>query len=66
MKVIAWNIQGAKKSKFQQGVINRTMKPNILILIETMFNKRNTECIIKTLGYHNHDTILSHNHTRGI
>ena len=31
-----------------------------------MFNKRNTECIIKTHGYHNYDTILPHNYTRGI
>ena len=48
------------------GFINRTIKPDILILTETMVNEGNTECIIKSLGQHNHDTIPPHNHTRGI
>jgi len=32
------------------GFINRTIKPDILILTETMVNEGNTECIIKSLG----------------
>ena len=37
------------------GFINRTIKPDILFLTTT-------KCIIKSLGYHNYDTIPPHNH----
>ena len=49
-----------KKSQFLQEVefINRTIKPKILILIETVINECKIEWIIKTLGYQNYDTIL--------
>jgi len=46
--------------------INRTIKPDILILLETMVNDCNAERIVKTLGYQFYDTILTHNHAGGI
>jgi len=53
MKIIYWNVQGAKKSELQHelGFINRTIKPNILLLLEPMFNQQNTDLIANKLGY---------------
>ena len=64
MKVVIWNVQGSKKAQLQLkvGFINRTIKRDILFLIETMVNEHNSERIIRTLGFHNFDYILPHNH----
>ena len=45
MKVICWNVQSAKKYQLQQEVafINRTIKLDILFLLETMVREQNTE-----------------------
>ena len=68
MKVICWNIQGAKKSQLRHevGFINRTIKPDILILLETLVNCQNTDLIINQLGYRFSSTIPPVNHTGGI
>ena len=68
MKITSWNVQGAKQSHFQQevGFINRTIKPDILVLLETMVNECNATHIIKTLGYQIYDTIPPKSHARGI
>ena len=68
MKILSWNVQGAKKSHFQQevGFINRTIKPDILILLETMVNECNAAHIVKSLGYQFYETISPHNHAGGI
>ena len=57
-----------KKAELQLevGFINRTIKPDILILTMAMVNECNTEGIIKTLGNHNYDTISPHNHAGGL
>ena len=41
MKVVCWNVQGAKKPQLrvEVGFINRTIRPNILILLENMVNE---------------------------
>ena len=59
MKIICWNNQGAKKSQLRHevGFINRTIKPDILILLETLVNYQNTDLIIKQLGYSYYSTI---------
>ena len=68
MKVICWNVQGAKKYQFQQEVafINRTIKPDILFLLETMVNEQNKKLIIRNLGFSQYDTIPTFNHGGGI
>jgi len=48
------------------GFINRTIKPDILILLEIMVNECNTARIVKSLGYQFYDTIPPHNHAGGI
>jgi len=57
-----------KKSHFQQevGFINRTINPDILILLETMVNEYNAARIVKSLGSQFYDTIPPHNHAGGI
>jgi len=53
MEIICWNVQEAKKSQLyhEVGFINQTIKPNILILLETMVNCQNANLIIKKCGY---------------
>jgi len=68
MKVICWNVQGVKKAQLHHevGFINRTIKSNILILLEAMVNGPNGELIIRKLGYHHFSTIPPSNHVGGI
>jgi len=68
MKVIIWNVQGAKKAQLQLevGFINQTINPDILFLTETMVNEHNTQRIISTLGFRHFEFILPQNHEGGI
>lgn len=51
MKIVYYNIQGAKKTQAagEIRVIKKKLNPNILIIAETMTNQVNTERII--LGF---------------
>ena len=53
MKIISWNVQGAKKRllKAEISLLIRSHKPYMLILLETMTNERNSKQIISKLGY---------------
>jgi len=68
MKIICWIVQGAKKSQLRHevGLINRIIKPDILILLETLVNCQNSDLIIKQLGYQYFSTIPLVNHMGGI
>jgi len=57
MKVICWNVQGAKKHQLREEIkiLNCKFDPDILILLETMTNKINTDKIISILGYEHFD-----------
>ena len=68
MKIICWNVQGARKSQLRQevGFINQIIKPDILILLETLVNCQNSDLIIKQLGYNFSSTIPPVNHMGGI
>jgi len=48
MKVVYWNVQGAKKPqlRLEVGFINRTIRLDILILLATMVNEHNGDMII--------------------
>jgi len=48
MKVVCWNVQGAKKSqlRLEVGFISHTIRLNILILLGTMVNEQNANMII--------------------
>jgi len=47
------------------GFINRTIKPDILVLLETMVNECNASRIVPSLGYQYYDTIPPTNHAGG-
>jgi len=68
MKIICGNVQGAKESQLRHevGFINRTIKPDILILLETLVNCQNIDFIIKQLGYSYYSAVPPVNHTGGI
>ena len=68
MKIVCWNVQGAKKSQLQLeiGFINRTIKPDILILLETMVNDQHAGLIRRNLGFSHYDMIPTENHCGGI
>jgi len=68
MKVVCWNVQGAKKPQLRLEVrfINRTIKPGILILLKTMVNAQNADLIIRTLGFSHYERIPTDNHCGGI
>jgi len=68
MKIICWNVQGAKKPQLRQEVsfINRTINPDILILLETMVNCQNTDRLIRHLGFTHFATVPTDNHVGGI
>ena len=42
--------------------INRTIKPDILFLLETMVTEQNTKLIINNLGFSQYETIPKVNH----
>jgi len=68
MKIVCWNVQGARKSqlRLEVGFINRIIKPDILILLETMVNEQDANLIITNLGFSHYDTIPTENHCGGI
>ena len=53
MKIMAWNVQGAKKHQIcdEIRIINQADKPDLLFLIETMVSDQTKRKLISTLGY---------------
>jgi len=68
MKIICWNIQGAKKHQLREEIkiLNRRINVDILILVETMTNRVHIKQIISKLGYDHYDYVLPQNHCGGI
>ena len=68
MKVISWNVQGAKKVQVLQELklLSRIHKPDVLFLLETMVNEENIARLLPTLGYDQYDYVLPVNHSGGI
>ena len=68
MKVMAWNVQGAKKHQIRDEirVINQTHRPNLLFLIETMVSEQTTRKLIAKLALEHFDFVSPQNHSGGI
>jgi len=68
MKILAWNVQGAKKSQITEEIrfIQKLHKPDIVFLIETMVSEEHTNRLISRLGFQKHDFINPINHSGGI
>lgn len=68
MKILAWNVYGAKKRQIREEVrlISRIHKPNLLSLMETMVTKNVTRRSISLLGFDHYDYFNPINHGDGI
>ena len=67
-KVIRWNIQGLKKSQVSKEIklLIRHYKSDMLFLIKTMVNDKNTLSILPTLGFDRFEYVLPSNHSGGL
>jgi len=68
MKIMAWNVQRAKKHQIcdEIRVINQAHKPDLLFLIETMVSDQTTRKLIAKLGFEHFDFVSPQNHSGGI
>lgn len=67
MKMLSWNVQGAKGQQICEEIrfLTRTQRPDILFVLEIMVNKIHTKRMITKLGYDNYDICLPVNHLGG-
>ena len=68
MKIVAWNVQGAKKGQIREELryLKQVQQPDLMFLIETMTAEEHTRQILPQLGFDHYDYILPVNHSRGI
>jgi len=68
MKILAWNVQGAKKCQIREEIryLHKTQQPDLLFLIETMASEETTKRILPQLGFDQYDFTLPVNHAGGI
>jgi len=68
MKIIAWNVQGAKKCQLREEIryLLKKQQLDLLFLIETMVSESTTKHILPHLGFEFYDYILLVNHSGGI
>ena len=68
MKIICWNVRGAKKAQVLEEVkfLKRIHKPDILFLIETLTNDSNSHNIIRRMGFRQFDYVPPSNHSGGL
>ena len=68
MKILAWNVQGAKKRQITEEIkfIQKHHQPDLIFLMETMVNEEHTKRIISRLGFQFYDFSNPINHSGGI
>ena len=68
MKILAWNVQGAKKSQVIEEIklLQKQYQPDLIFLLETMVNEEHTKRFISRLGFQYHDFSNPINHSGGI
>jgi len=68
MKVMAWNVQCAKKHQIHDEIriIHQTHRPDLLYLIKTMVSEQTTRKLIAKLGFEHFDFVSPQNHSSGI
>ena len=68
MKILAWNVQGAKKRQLREEIryLQKSQQPDLLFLIETMTSKETAKQILLQLGFDHYDFTLPVNHLGGI
>ena len=68
MKILAWNVQGAKKHRIRDEIrfIRKSQQPDLIFLIETMASVGTATRILPQLGFDHYDYTLPVNHSGGI
>jgi len=68
MRVISWNVQGAKRTQvlLELQFLKRTYKPDIIFLLETMVNERNILQLLPRIGFEHFDFVAPNNHSGGL
>jgi len=68
MKIICWNVRGAKKAHILEEVkiLKKIHNPDILFLLETLTNDINSQTLIRRMGFRHFDYIPPSNHSGGI
>ena len=64
MKIVAWNVQGAKKRQLREELklLQRSKQPDIMFVIETMASERTSNQILPVLGFDNYDFVVPVQH----
>jgi len=68
MKVLAWNVQGAKKQQLREEVryLQKVQQPDLVFLIETMSSDITAKQMLPQFGFDYFDYSLPVNHSGGI
>ena len=68
MKILTWNVQGAKKCQVREEIryLQKSQQPDLLFIIETKASEATTKKILPHLGFDHYDFILPENHSGGI
>ena len=68
MKIISWNVRGAKKSQVLQEILflKRTYNPQMIFLLETLVNKNHILQILPKMGFEHFDYVSPVNHSGGL
>ena len=68
MKILAWNVQGAKKHQISEEIrfLQKFQQPDLVFVIETMASEATSKQIIPQLGFDHYDFTLPVQHSGGI
>jgi len=68
MKILAWNVQGAKKHQIREEIrfLHKAQQPDLIFVIETMASEATSKQILPRLGFEHYDFTLPVNHSGGI
>ena len=68
MKILSWNVQGAKRSQvlLELQFLRNTHRPDIVFLLETMINEHNSRRILPRFGFEYYDFVNPTNHSGGL
>jgi len=68
MKILAWNVQGAKKHQIREEIrfLHKAQQPDLIFVIETMASEATSKQILPRLGFEHYDFTLPVNRSGGI
>ena len=68
MKIVAWNVQGAKKQQIREELcyLRKHQQPDLIFLLETMASAETATRLLPQLGFDHYDYTLPVKHSGGI